>query len=172
MVLRNFPSDVSLPEFTEMWLGGSSRREIAEKFGRSCPSWASKVAALLGLSERENPSSLATIDRRKFETMWNAGDRNEVISEAFGRSSGSWASKMAARLGLPPRQSNGRTTRARAYVDGYDREEIVRMRRNGRTLSAIAEIMECDIQVVRNTLDSMGYSPMTSSDVYLMPEDF
>ena len=153
-----------------MWASGVSRREIAQRHGRRCPSWASKVAALLGLLERENPSSLETIDRRKFEVMWRAGDRTDVISKAFGRSSTAWASKMAARLGLPARRVRGNTTRARLYGDGYDREEIVRMRRNGRTLREIAEILECDVQVVRNTLDSMGYSAGTSSDVYLMPE--
>lgn len=172
MVLRNVPKEVDTAEFTEMWNGGVSRREIVKRYGRSCPTWATKVASLLGLPQRETPSGIETVDRRKFEVMWNAGVRTNVISQAFGRTGSAWASKMAARLALPARRVRGHVTRARLYGDGYDREEIVRMRRNGRTLRQIAEVLECDIQVVRNTLDSMGYSAGTSSDVYLMPESF
>ena len=90
------------------------------------------------------------------------------ISRQFGRSSSSWASKTASRLGLEVRPNSRRGITRRREIDA---SRVVRLRIEGLPLTAIAAALVCDVQVVRNCLDSMDMSANGPNDPKYVRED-
>lgn len=163
---------VDLSEFERMWDSGVPTIDIAQHFGRNHATWATKVAGRLGLPARLNTTSqrsiLPDVDRGKFGRLWNSGMPLIEISRQFGRSSSSWASKTASRLGLEVRPNSRRGITRRRDIDA---SRVIRLRIEGLPLTAIAAALVCDVQVVRNCLDSMDMSANGPNDPKYARED-
>ena len=94
--------------------------------------------------------AIETIDCARFARLWASGQTTLGIAREFGRSHGTWASRIAARLGLPARDRRQRRE--------VDRSHVIAAREDGLTIVEIASEIGCDPQQVRNALDSMCMS--------------
>lgn len=101
-------------------------------------------------------SALEGLDRGKFERLWAAGVPTLAIAQKFGRKNGTWATRIASRLGLRSRQPRQRRD--------LDPTEVIAAREDGLTITDIAKELGCDPQQVRNCLDRMGMSAQSEDD--------
>ena len=163
---------VDVSEFQRLWDSGIPTIDIAQHFGRNHATWSTRVAGRLGLPARLNVNSresiLSEVDEGKFGRLWRSGMPLIEISRQFGRSSSSWASKTASRLGLEVRPNSRRGITRRRDIDA---SRVIRLRAEGLPLTAIAAVLVCDVQVVRNCLDSMDMSANGPNDPKYARED-
>ena len=97
-------------------------------------------------------SSLEGLDRGRFERLWLGGVPTLEIANKFGRKSGTWSTRIAARLGLESRNH--------LQSKRLDRVRVLSAREDGLTVEEIARELLCDPQQVRACLDSMGMSAL------------